>query len=144
MSDEINKPPRSFYWIAGVGLAWNVVGLLAYLSQMTMSPEALAQLAEPQRAFMETRPMWASSAFAIAVNAGVIGCLLLLLRQSAARLVLIISLAAVMVQNIHAYGMSNGMEVFGIAGVASAAAILGIGAYLVKMATDAKQAGWLN
>lgn len=144
MSDGNNKPPKSFYWIAGIGLAWNVVGLLAYISQMTMSPDVLADLAEPQRAFLETRPAWASSAFAIAVNAGVIGCLLLLLKQSVARLVLILSLAAVVVQNLHAYGLSNGMEVFGVAGVGATAAILVIGAYLVKMATDANKAGWLS
>lgn len=144
VSDGSSKPPKSFYWIAGVGLAWNVVGLLAYISQMTMSPEVLAELAEPQRAFLETRPAWASAAFAIAVNAGVIGCLLLLLKQSIAPLVLALSLAAVVVQNIHAYGLSNGMEVFGVAGVGAAAAILVIGAYLLKVAADAKNAGWLG
>jgi len=144
MSDEISKPPKSFYWIAGVALAWNAVGLLAYISQMTMSPEVLAGLPDAERTYMENRPAWASSAFAIAVNAGVIGCLLLLLRQSVARLVLIVSLAAVVVQNIHTYGVANGMEVFGTTGTVSVAAILIIGAYLVKMATDAKKAGWLS
>lgn len=144
MSDGNSKPPALFYWFAGIGLAWNLVGLLACISQMTMSPEVLADLAEPQRAFLETRPAWASSAFAIAVNAGVIGCLLLLLKQSVAQLVFILSLAAVVVQNFHAYGLSNGMEVFGLAGVGAAAAVLIIGAYLVKMATDAKNAGWLS
>jgi hypothetical protein len=37
-----------------------------------MSPEALAKMTEAQQEFFVTTPVWATAAFAIAVNAGVL------------------------------------------------------------------------
>ena len=94
MNDEASSSvPKVFYWISGAALVWNLIGIAAYVGQVTMSAETLAALPDDQRALYENVPTWVTSAFAIAVNAGAIGCLLLLLRKSLALPLLIVSMA---------------------------------------------------
>jgi hypothetical protein len=142
--ETTSEMPSSLYWVAGAALVWNLIGISAYVDQMTMSPEAMAQLTDAQRQYFETRPAWAASAFAIAVNAGALGCLLLLLRKALAYPVLIVSLAGVIVQNLHAYFLSNGWAAFGPAGVGFVGAVLFVGVYLVRYSANAKAQGWIT
>ena len=138
MAEELNNPPRSFYFISGFALLWNLLGVGAYVSQMTMSPEVLNALPEAERMLYENVPVWATSAFAIAVNAGAMGCLLLLMRKAFATPVLIASLAGVVVQLIHSLFMSNSIEVYGPGGAIMPITVMLIGAYLVWYSIDAK------
>ena len=78
-----SKVPTSFLVISGVALVWNILGALAYVVQVTMSPEALAQLPEAEQAIYANLPSWVTAAFAIAVWAGVAGSILLLLKKEA-------------------------------------------------------------
>ena len=144
MAEELNNPPRSFYFISGFALLWNLLGVGAYVSQMTMSPEVLNALPEAERMLYENVPVWATSAFAIAVNAGAMGCLLLLMRKAFATPVLIASLAGVVVQLIHSLFMSNSIEVYGPGGAIMPITVMLIGAYLVWYSIDAKNKGWIN
>ena len=113
MSDETIKAPTWFMVVAGVLLVWNLLGVMSYVSQVTMTPEALAALPEVQRRLYENTPEWATAAFAIAVNGGALGCVLLLLKRSLAGLFLQLSLAGVSVQMFHSFFMSESFEVFG-------------------------------
>ena len=138
------KPPSLFYWISGVALLWNVAGIAAYYGQVTMTPDTLAQMPEAQRSLYENIPVWATSAYAIAVNAGALGCLLLLLRKKFALPVLVLSLVAVLVQMSHAFLMSNSIEVLGVGAAIFPIVIIVIGAYLIWFANDANKKGWLT
>lgn len=145
MNEEtVNNPPKVFYWISAAALLWNISGIAAYIGQVSMSPETLAQMTEAQRALYENVPVWATSAYAIAVNAGALGCLLLLLRKAVALPVLVVSLAAVLVQMGHAFFMTNSIEVLGAGAVVFPLVIIAIGAYLVWYANDARSKGWLS
>lgn len=145
MSDQSGDTvARSFYWISAVALVWNLIGVASYVMQVTMSAEALAALSAAERALYENVPVWATSAYAIAVNGGVVGCLLLLFRKSLALPVLVISLAAVLVQFFHAFVMADAMTVLGPSSVVLPAVIVVIGAALVWYASDAKKKGWLR
>jgi hypothetical protein len=94
MSEETgNKPPRSFYIIGIAALIWNLIGVMTYIMQVTMSDAAMAALPADQQAFIQNSPVWVTAAYAIAVNAGALGCVLLLLRQTWAYLVLVVSFA---------------------------------------------------
>jgi hypothetical protein len=64
-----------------------------------------AAIPEAYRAVINGRPTWATVSFAIAVFGGVLGCLLLLIRKSAALYVFIASLLGVIVIVIHAFSM---------------------------------------
>lgn len=144
MSDGNNNPPRSFYWIAGVALVWNLMGLGAYVAQVTMTPEALNALPEAERALYTDLPSWATAAFAIAVNAGVLGCLLLFLRKSWALPLLVLSLVAALAQQFNTFVLMKALPVVGPVGAVFSASIIVIGVYLIWMANDAKQKGWLS
>ncbi len=99
MSNENGKPPKSFYWTAGVALLWNLMGMSVYVAQVTIAPETLSALPDAERMLYENVPSWATSAYAIAVTAGTLGCLLLLLRKTLAIPVLITSLLGILAQN---------------------------------------------
>jgi hypothetical protein len=138
------NPPKMFYWVSGAALVWNLLGVMAYVGQVTMSPEVLDSLPEAQRALYESTPSWATSAFAIAVNAGAIGCLLLVLRKALALPVLLLSLTGVLVQMFHNFFLSDAVEVMGAAAVVGPVFVIVIGIYLVWFANDAKQKGWIS
>ena len=137
-----NKTPKWFMVVAGILLVWNLLGVMAYIMQVTMSPEALAALPEAQRQLLENTPTWATAAFAVAVNGGVLGCLLLLLKRNLAGLFLQLSLAGVLVQMFHSFFMSNSFEVFGPGGMVMPIMVIIIAIYLVILAARAKANHW--
>lgn len=139
-----NEAPVWFLIVAGVLLVWNLLGVMAYIMQVTMTPEALAALPEAQRQLYETTPAWATAAFAVAVNGGALGCLLLLLRKNLAGILLQLSLLAVLVQMFHAFFMSKSFEVFGPGSMVMPIMVIIIAIYLVMLAAKAKTNRWTD
>ncbi len=115
MSDNSNgKPPVAFWVISGVFLTWNLIGLMFYYMQVTMTPEFMAEnFSDVQVAFMMSTPAWATAGYATAVNAGVIAALLLLMRKRWAKAFFIASFAGVLVQDFDAFVLSGAIEVWG-------------------------------
>ena len=114
MSDQLNgRPPASYYIIAGVFLVWNIIGLLFYYQQMTLTPEAIASMGPEIAAFMEATPVWANAGYAIAVNAGVVASILLLLRNSWALHLYVLSFLGVLIQDLDAFVLRDVAGVFG-------------------------------
>ena len=145
MSDVINgKPSTNFWIIGGAALVWNLIGVLIYVQNVTMSPEQLATMSPEVQAFFAATPSWAISATAIAVNAGVIGSLLLLLRKAWAVPSYFISLLAIVVQDIEAFAMRDAFTVFGWNTVAISSFVFVIGIALLLYARVTKERGWLN
>lgn len=95
----------SFWTIGAVALIWNVMGAINYIVQM--DADAIAAMPETHRAIIESRPAWATGAFAIAVFGGALGSLLLLLRKSAALYLFSASLLGVIVTMIHTLGVAG-------------------------------------
>jgi hypothetical protein len=139
---KINKAPNWFMVVVTLSLVWNLVGVITYIMQVTMSLEAIAALPQAQRQLLESTPEWATAAFAIAVNGGVLGCLLLLLKRKLAGLFLKLSLAGVLVQMYHSFFMSNPMDVVGPAGMVMPVMVIVIAVYLVMLAEKAKANHW--
>jgi uncharacterized membrane protein len=145
MSEKASSTaPRWFLIVGIVALVWNLLGVMAYIMQVTMSPEDLAALPEAQRTLYETTPAWATGAFALAVNGGALGCLFLVLRKNLALPFLVLSLAAVLVQFFHAFFMSHSYEVFGPQGMIMPVMVFVIAVYLVFLARSARARGWLG
>lgn len=143
MSEDNNKPASSYYWVAGIALVWNLMGFGAYIGQVTMAPEALNALPDAERALYENIPGWATGAFAAAVSGGVLGCVLLLLRNAYALPVFMISLLAVLVQNFNSFFLMDAMSVVGPVGATFSAAVIIIGVYLIWFTMDATKKGWI-
>ncbi len=127
----------SFWTIGAVALIWNVMGGINFIAQM--NADALAAYPEAARALVEGRPAWATGAFAIAVFGGALGCLLLLLRKSAAFYLFIASLLGVIVTNIHTLGVAGSTEIW-VGSVMS----LAVAAFLIWYSKWAQSKGWIR
>ena len=136
--------PKSFRVIGVLALVWNLLGVAAYVMQVTMTNEALMQYPEAERAIYANMPVWATSAFAIAVTAGVLGSVLLLLRSAWAVPAFLLSLAGVFVQMYHAFAVANMMDVKGPSSVIGPALVIGFGVALIWYSRSVKEKGWLR
>ena len=97
--DKAGSVHWSFWAISALTLIWNILGAMNFIVQM--NTDMVAAMGESHRAIIEGRPAWATGGFAVAVFGGALGCLLLLLRKSAAYYVFIASLLGVVVTMIH-------------------------------------------
>ncbi len=145
MTDQPISKPTRWFWILGIAaLIWNLFGVMAYIMQVTLSDEALAQLPDDQRMLYETIPAWATAAFATAVFAGVLGCIALLLRKTWATPLFVLSLAGVLVQMFHAFFMTDSMAVNGPGSAAMPLLVIIVATGLVWYSRLATTRGWLN
>jgi hypothetical protein len=130
----------SFWTITTVALIWNVMGVANFFVQM--NPDMLAAYRESERAIVEGRPAWATGAFAIAVFGGALGCLLLLLRKSAAYYLFVASLLGVIVTMAHTLGV--GID-FGFGEILGIILIpLVVSAFLIWYSKQAESKGWIS
>lgn len=119
------------------------MGAINYLWQM--NTDSLAGFPESHRAIIETRPAWATGAFAIAVFGGVLGCLLLLLRKSAAYYLFIASLLGVIATMIHSVGVvvsTGGFNLFEI--IMMILMPLLVAAFLIIYSKHAMNNNWIS
>ncbi len=146
VSDVLNGRPTTNFWIiGGAALVWNLIGILFYVSEVTATPEAMADsFSQAQIDFLTNKPIWATAAFAIAVNAGAFGSLFLLLRKAWAVPMFVLSLASVLVQNAHAFGLANGLEVWGRNGVILPAIVVVISIALLWYSHSTRKKGWIS
>lgn len=138
------KPP-TWFWIASIlALAWNLMGVMAYLTHVTMTPEAFQKLPEAERVLMESVPAWATAAFAVAVWGGALGSLFLLLRKRLATLVLLVSFMGIVIQMVHSIFISNSIEVYGPGGMIMPVMVIIIGVLLIFFSRRATANGWIR
>jgi hypothetical protein len=99
---------RNFWIISTVGLVWNILGGVNFISQL--NADFVASLPGTHRAIIEGRPVWATAGFAMTVFGGAIGCLLLLFRKSAAFHVFVASLFGCVVTMVHTTAVTSTIE----------------------------------
>lgn len=128
----------SFWLIAVVGLIFNLVGCLNFLSQM--NAENVASMPDAYRAIVESRPAWGTGAFAIAVFGGALGCLLLLFKKSVAVYVFIVALVATIAAQIPFLGMAE----FPLAAWLGWLSQLVVGAFLIWYSRTTESKGWIR
>ena len=139
MKDETGGGVHWSFWAIGaVALIWNLMGVVNFAVQL--SAGALPAYQEAERAIIEGRPAWATGAFALAVIGGALGCLLLLLRKSAAYHVFIASLLGVIVTTIHALGVVG----IDLASLVPQLMSLLVAAFLIWYSKRAESRGWIS
>jgi hypothetical protein len=142
MNDVLSsKPTRGFWIISGVALVWNLLGVMAYLMHVSMTPETLAAMSPPERALYENAPSWVAGAYAIAVFGGTLGAVGLLLRKSWAIPLFIISLVGILAQMGYSLLIANTIEVMGMSVVIMPLVVILIGIYLLIFSRSAKRQG---
>ena len=93
-----SKPPVWFWIVSVLELIWNGMGVNAYLQQAYDTEAHRALYTAEQLDVISQQPAWYTTAFAIAVFCGALGCIALLLRKRFAKLLFICSFIAVLVQ----------------------------------------------
>lgn len=139
----MNPTPKWYLPVAIIALIWNLIGCAAYLHDVMLTPEDIAMLPADQQALYAARPAWSVAATAVAVWAGAVGCLGLIVRRRWATPLLIASLAGVVLQDVSLFAMSS------TAAVPSAAyflqgLVLLIAIGLLLLARKATASGWLT
>jgi len=135
MNDKLLRGPHWSFWIISVvALIWNVMGAINF--SMQMNAATVAEMPESYRAIVESRPAWATVAFAVAVFGGALGCLLLLLRKSMAFYLFFASLLGVIVQMTTTLG-----QIAAMIGVGSSLVVAG---FLIGYSKYAEKKSWIR
>ena len=138
MTNSTTKPPIWFWIVSILGLVWNGMGVNQYLGKAYQTESWKAQYTAEDLAMMADLPAWITAAFAIAVFAGAIGCLALLLRKKWAHGLLVLSLLAVIVQM--GYMIAQGM----VKNMGMTIAIIVVALLLVWLSKKSKSKGWIS
>jgi hypothetical protein len=132
------KVPVWFRVLAVLGLLWNAYGVYMYLQSVGMIRN-LAQVAPAQAV-----PAWVTGTFAIAVFAGLLGSLLMVVGKRLACPLLVLSLIAVIVQTVWIVFISNARAVEGMKALIMPGAITLVALLLVLVAARGAEKRWLD
>ncbi|WP_034039812.1 hypothetical protein [Wocania ichthyoenteri] len=104
MTNSSTKPPVWFWIVSVLALIWNGLGVMAYLARAYATDEMIAALPEEQQTeFLVEYPTWYTAAFAIAVFAGALGCIALLIRKKIAYGLFILSGLSAIIQHVYLF-----------------------------------------
>lgn len=147
MTEETSSNPTTWFWaIGGLLAVWNLSGLYQYYLMSTITPEALeaAGYNAQQIAHVLSTPAWAHSGYAIAVNAGVLGVIFLLLRKAWAIPMFVLSLVGALVQDIDAYVLRGALEHFDKVWLIIPITVVVICVFEIWYSRRAHKRGWLS
>ncbi len=136
--------PKWFKPVVIVALLWNLLGCVAYLSDVMLTPDDVAKMPAAQQALYASRPAWAVAATAFAVWGGALGSIGLLLRKRWAKAVLLVSLAGVVVQDVGLFALTEAGSLAGPVALALQGLVLVIAVALVLLGRKADRQGWLS
>ena len=143
-NNTLAKPPIWFWVVSIIALLWNSVGVFRYLDKAFNQVALLESMTQPQREAFENIPAWATGAFAIAVFAGTIACIALLLRKKWAMPLFVISFLAALAQFIHWLFISNAVEAFGPGTYTIPVLVIVVGIIEILFSKNGIKKGWLN
>jgi len=128
--------------VALLALLWNLVGVYFYLVHVgTIAGPAMSAADEALRG---TMPAWATACFAVGVFGGSLGSVGLLLLKSWSRLLLLLSLLALLVEQGWYLLISGAPQVLGPSAYGLPITILVVAALLVWLANGGVKRGWLT
>lgn len=140
----MNTPPKWFYFVVTVALIWNIIGLIAVGFNLLITEEQLALLPTEQQQLMQNTPVWSVIASAVAVITGTLGCVLLLLKKQLSQLLFIISILALVIQDIALFVVLNTTALLGITPLIMQTIVFIIALGLYLLSRKAKSNNWIN
>ncbi|MCF7221431.1 hypothetical protein [Marilutibacter chinensis] len=144
MNATVVSRPKSFWAIAVLGLLWNLVGVLAFLMTVAMTPEQLAAMPAEQRQVVEATPSWLNVLFGIAVATGTLGAIGLLMRKRWAVTLFLVSLIVVVVQMVASFALTPMWSLIGPSSLVMPVIVVLIALGLWSYARKAAARGWLG
>jgi preprotein translocase subunit Sss1 len=106
-------PGRPWHlWLIGIaGGLWSAIGVLSFILTRMNVEAVMSRFPPQQREYFASFPWWAVGFWAIGVVGGVIGCLLLLLKNRLARPVLLAAVIGTTVSSLGGLFLLGGMQV---------------------------------
>ena len=136
--------PNVLFWIIGVlALAWNSMGIKAYLDQAYQTEAYFASTPKEMQEIAANAPSWVTAVFAVAVFVSTLACLLLLFRKKAARLLFLIGLLAVLIQTINTSFTEGIFDVMDSFNLVMFLMIPAISFFLYFYSKSAASKGWI-
>lgn len=111
------KTPWHLWLFGALSLIWNAMGAFQWFQQVTGDPAYWDKLTLAQAVYLRAAPVWTDVAFGLAVWAGVLGALLLLLRRRLSFHAYVAALIGFIADSVYVHLLSNGREAMGTAGV---------------------------
>jgi hypothetical protein len=140
-----NKPPGWFWLVAVLAVLWGVIGVAAFYMDLTMSPAAVADMTQYDRALRASRPGWFMWLYGAAVWAGFIGGVLLLLRSTLAHPVFVLALVLVIAMFGYIFAVTDLIAVKGFVVAAGFPIVIAaIAAAEIWFAARARLRGWIG
>ena len=127
----------SFWCIGIAALLWHVMGAANYLMQM--DPGTLENYPESAKHLVDTRPAWATGAFAVAVFIGTAASATMLLKRTISIYLFTIALAGAILTNVHTFQLEVSPDIL----IGSVLSIV-VGALLVWYSAYSKRREWLR
>ncbi len=132
-------------WAVGIGsLLWSAGSAFDYVMTQTKNDAYMAQFTPEMLAYYYGFPTWSIAAWAIGVWGAIAGAILLLLRKSWAVAAYAASLAALVVNLIYMFGLSDGLAIMGTGGAAFMVVIFVMAVLLLFYARRQKSSGVLS
>ena len=131
------RAPAWLRIVALLGAVWNCVGVYAYLATVGVVKAGAGMT-------MVEMPAWVTGAFAISVFGGLLGCIGLLLLMRWSKLLLVISLLAVLAMDIWMFALSGLAGTMGGPELGVTIAVVVVAFLLVWLAYSADKKGWLS
>jgi hypothetical protein len=133
-----------WYWIvSAILLIWNLIGCGACFSQLGANSAKITALPVDQRDAWIAMPATARIAYVVAVTAGLLGAVALLLRSVAAGPLFIASLIGVIVQFGWFFITYKGLSKLGVSSAAFPVFLALVSIGQIAFACSAKTQGWL-
>lgn len=134
-----------WYWIvAVVALLWNLIGCLFFSIELFAQEAFIESMTDEQKAWVRSIPTWIYFAYGVAILSGVAGSVGLLMRKRWSFVVLIVCLAAVLIQMIYTMLIAGGLQAMGPTGLIMPMIVIAIAAALVWFSAHAKKRNWLT
>ncbi len=130
--------------IAISAIAWNTLGLLAFIMQITISQESINSLSQAEQDLYNNIPLWNTIAYAIAVFGGLLGSIFLLLRKKISVTFYLLSLIGIFVQTIYNFFISKAIAVYGYGSAILPLFVLLLGVFLFFYSKQMKEQGVLK
>jgi hypothetical protein len=130
------RAPAWLRIVAALGLVWNCFGIYNYLLTVGVvggRPSAAGGM-----------PAWVTGAFAIAVFAGALGCLGLLMLKRWSKLLFVLSLLAVLAVDLWTFALSGMGGLMTSAEMGVTIAVVLVSLFFVWLAYSADGKGWLS
>lgn len=140
----MSKSPLWFKVVAVLAILWNLIGCLAFASDIRLTPDDVAKLPDAQQALYNARPSWAVASTAVAVVGGALGSVALIFGKKLALPLFIASLIGLLIQDYGMFVSVDGAALADSTAVVLQSLVMVIAVGLIFLSRKGISRGWLQ